>query len=90
VQEALMNVRRHAQASKVSIKVSSSKDKLKIEIKDDGVGFDVEKVSKSTEHFGLLAMEERAKLVRGKITIKSKPGKGTTIKGVFPLKVAAS
>jgi signal transduction histidine kinase len=35
-------------------------------------------------------MEERAKLVRGKITIKSKPGKGTTIKGVFPLKVAAS
>jgi PAS domain S-box-containing protein len=90
IQEALMNVRKHAQASKVSIKVSYSKDKLKIEIKDNGVGFDVEKVSKSTEHFGLLAMEERAKLVGGKITVKSKPGKGTVIKGVFPLKVAAS
>jgi two-component system sensor histidine kinase DegS len=86
IQEALMNVRKHAQASEVSIKVSSSKDKLKIEIKDNGVGFDVEKASKSTGHFGLLAMEERAKLVGGKITVKSKLGKGTVIRGVFPLK----
>jgi signal transduction histidine kinase len=88
VQESLMNVRKHSQATEVSINIFVSKDKLHVEIKDNGVGFDLKKASKkSSRQFGLLSMQERAKLIHGKLTIKSTPGKGTSIKGAFPLPV---
>lgn len=85
IQEALMNVQKHANATKVCVGISSSKGGLKIQIIDNGVGFNPRSVSrKTTKHYGLLTMKERAGLLGGKLTISSKPGKGTIIKGFFP------
>lgn len=87
VQETLMNVHKHSRATKLSIKFSTLKERVKIEIKDNGVGFDKEILSKtSVGHYGLLAMKERARFVGGELTITSELGKGTTVKGLFPYK----
>lgn len=86
IQEALMNVRKHAKATEVSVKISTSKGELKTEVKDDGLGFNPKTVSKKvTNHYGLLTMAERARLVGGKLTISSRLGKGTIIKAILPL-----
>lgn len=85
IQEALMNVRKHAQATRVSIKISVFKNKLKMEIKDDGVGFNLKLfLKKNTRHYGILTMQERAQLIDGTLIVMSKPGKGTIVKGFFP------
>jgi len=87
IQEALMNVRKYAEARNVWVKFSLSKNQLEVEIKDDGRGFELEKISQSSEgHFGLLTMKERARILKGKLLVQSKPGEGTTIKAIFPLR----
>jgi PAS domain S-box-containing protein len=86
IQEALMNVQKHADATEVSVKMTASKGKLRIEVKDNGIGFVPKSVSlRTTQHYGLLTMQERARLIGGEFTLSSRPGKGTTIRGVFPL-----
>lgn len=90
IQEALMNIRKHAQATEVfvRIKVSDDKRELIVEVGDNGVGFDAEEVSsKTVGQFGLLSMKERARISGGRLSVESKPGQGTVIKGVFPLEV---
>ncbi|MCK4250879.1 PAS domain S-box protein [candidate division WOR-3 bacterium] len=85
IQEALMNVRKHAQATRVSIKISVFKNKLKMEVKDDGVGFNLKLfLKKNTRHYGILTMQERAQLIDGELTVTSRSGKGTIVKGFFP------
>ncbi len=86
IQEALMNVRKHAQATRVSIKISVFKNKLKMEIKDDGVGFNLKLfLKKNTRHYGILTMQERAQLIDGELSVTSRSGKGTIVRGFFPL-----
>ena len=86
IQEALMNVQKHADATEVSVKLTASKGKLRIEVKDNGIGFDPKSISsKMTQHYGLLTMQERARLIGGELTLSSRHSKGTTIRGVFPL-----
>ncbi len=86
VQEALMNIRKHAKATMISVKMSSLKNKLVVEIKDNGAGFDTELASeKTTGHYGLLSMKERANLNGGELTVNSKLGKGTIVKASFLL-----
>lgn len=82
-----MNIRKHADAKNVWVRLSLSKNQLEVEVRDDGEGFELKKVDESTaSHFGIRIMRERAKLLRGKLFVNSKPGKGTTVKAVFPLK----
>jgi len=78
VQEALTNVVRHAQASRVDVVLTVRDDKLIVIVEDDGIGFDPEAVS-SDEHLGLFGMRERTEMVDGKLIIESASGKGTTI-----------
>lgn len=86
VQEALLNARKHSQARNVWVKIAPKEDLLEIEIKDDGKGFEVEKLkSAQLGHFGLLTMKERAKILNGKLLIESEPGKGTNVKLLLPL-----
>lgn len=86
-QEALMNARKHANASNIWVNVSTHKNFIEIEVIDDGKGFDQEKIKKSQlAHFGLMTMEERAKISGGKLFIKSQPGKGTKVKAILPIK----
>jgi signal transduction histidine kinase len=51
---------------------------LTLVVHDDGVGFDIEKVNKSSQ-FGLIGMQERAQLIGGELNVTSKPGHGTTV-----------
>ena len=86
IQEALMNVQKHADATEVFIKLTASRGKLRIKVKDNGIGFDPKSISsKMIRHYGLLTMRERAHLIGGELTLSSHRGKGTTIIGVFPL-----
>jgi signal transduction histidine kinase len=88
VQEALINVRKHAQATKVFVEIIRvGENNIEVVVRDNGVGFDVGEVSQQVVgHYGLLTMQERAKLINGQLFIESKPGEGTVIRGVFPLK----
>lgn len=77
-QEALTNIVRHAQASRVDVMLTVHDKKLVVMIADDGNGFDLEKVPDSG-HLGLFGMRERAEMIGGQLLIESKPGKGTTV-----------
>lgn len=83
-QEALNNVVRHANATHVSIQLIGAPDRLTLQIKDDGKGFDASAISKKFDqnrsHWGLLGMFERAALIGAECHIDSEPGKGTCVK----------
>ncbi len=78
-QEAIANVVSHAGAKKLMAKLEFAGGKVVLIVKDDGAGFDMEKVDKAT-HFGLTGMREHAQLIGGKLNITSQPGAGTTIR----------
>jgi len=75
VQEALHNCSRHAQATKVRIRVQQEPNRLSLSIQDDGQGFDV----RQTKGLGLLGIEERVARLGGKCEIHSAPGSGTIV-----------
>lgn len=77
-QEALANAAKHAKAKKVQIVVWTTNERALLEIKDDGRGFDLEKMQTSIGH-GLANMQTRTHAVGGDIEISSVPGEGTTI-----------
>ncbi len=86
VQEALCNVRKHAQASHALIKVSSAEGKVTIIVEDDGKGFDVEKVSKTDwTKCGLRNIKERADSIHSNLNIESWPESGTRITLCIPV-----
>ena len=80
VQEALSNIRKHAQASEVLIDFSHQSDGIKLKIQDNGVGFDTQiNKEKQGHHIGLSIMQERIAQIQGQISLESAPGKGTRI-----------
>ncbi len=88
IQEALGNIVRHAKAKNVTVGFAFLKDTLKVRIIDDGIGFDVQKVTDVKERprgLGILGMRERTGLINGSMSISSQPGKGTEITIVIPL-----
>ncbi len=80
-QEALTNIARHAQATQATLTLSESNGTMRLEIRDDGVGFDADAPSRHApgSGLGLLGMRERVALVGGRCTIESQPGQGTRI-----------
>jgi signal transduction histidine kinase len=78
-QEALVNVRKHAQASNVSLSIRPENRGVRVRIEDDGVGFDVEHSTARPGHLGLSAMQERAVLTGGWCRLTSVPGAGTIV-----------
>ncbi len=83
VQEALTNVVKHADASRVSILVVQTGSSVTAVIEDDGQGFDATVTRQDA--LGLTGMRERAALVRGKVAVESSPGSGTTVRVEVPL-----
>ncbi len=77
-QEALANIAKHAHAKKAEVHLWTSRDRVLLEITDDGRGFDTKKMSMMLGH-GLSNMQVRAKKVGGDVEITSSPDKGTTI-----------
>jgi signal transduction histidine kinase len=86
-QEALTNVARHAQASRVELSIEKVDGAVCMKIKDNGKGFPAERVfhAKKNQRLGLLGMRERLEMVGGNFTIQSVQGKGTTITAQIPL-----
>ncbi|MCB2039422.1 MAG: ATP-binding protein, partial [Rhodoferax sp.] len=93
VQEALTNVVRHAQARHVHVAIRlESPDQLQVQIRDDGVGFDVAAMRRRASEgnsIGVLGMQERATLVGGQLTITSAPGQGCTVTVACPIRTVA-
>jgi len=86
-QEALSNVINHANANKVKVRLYSQHRTIKLNICDDGKGLDVKKALGGTKvkGIGLRGMQERAKSLNGRFTIKSTPDKGTEIMVTLPI-----
>jgi NarL family two-component system sensor histidine kinase YdfH len=79
VQESLVNVARHAQASQVSIQVQTGEDELKVVVQDNGRGFDVAESMLQPECRGLSDMHARARRIGGHLRLESIPGSGTRL-----------
>ncbi len=80
IQEALTNVRKHAQASHVDVHLQNQMDSFIIQIKDNGIGFYASDLSEDTDsHFGTLIMRERAECIGGELQIDSSPSLGTAV-----------
>jgi len=91
VQEGLSNIRKHANAKHVKIRIVASFPNIIIRIEDDGKGFDVEKRQLTAQYekrMGLQSMEERAMLLGGKMSIQSRLEWGTRIFIEFPYKLS--
>ena len=87
-QEALSNVRHHSKAKRVTVDLSYDTDAVRLLVSDDGVGFDPS-VSSSTPSptgggFGMTSMRERARLIGGRIEVRSAPGMGTRVDAEVP------
>ncbi len=83
VQEALTNVARHAEASRVDITWQQQANEIDLKIVDNGKGFDPS-TPRAGSGFGLLGMSERGRDLRGHLSIDSQPGHGTRIELRFP------
>jgi PAS domain S-box-containing protein len=88
IQEGLSNIRKHADADHATILLMGSSPNIILRIEDNGRGFDVkeqELLSVATKRLGILSMQERVKLLQGKMTIQSQSMKGTRIFIKIPL-----
>ena len=88
VQEALLNVARHAGAEDVLVQIAAGEKTLLIEIEDDGRGFDPKSVvapSETGRGLGLLGMRERVEILGGKMSLDSAPGDGTHVAFEIPI-----
>jgi len=89
INEALNNISKYAQAQNVWIQLSKNERELKLVIRDDGVGFNVEEASNDkvrSSGYGLGNMQKRVSRVKGHIVIQSKPGAGTMIEVRIPFR----
>ena len=84
VEEALTNVARHAEASKIDVTAQLCGTQLEVTVRDDGRGIPEERID-SPESFGLFGMRERAHLCQGTVRISRNDGPGTTVVVRVPL-----
>jgi signal transduction histidine kinase len=83
-QEALANVAKHARARAVSVVLSRDGSQVTLVVKDNGRGFDPSRVAAYEGH-GLRNMEARTRMLGGRLSVESEPGKGTTVKVSVPI-----
>lgn len=93
VREALNNVAKHAQATRIGLTLSYMEDLITVDVRDDGVGFNTAvrlsaAVPRSTAGtdggFGLAGMRQRVQRLSGQLVIESQPGEGTAVSASFP------
>ncbi len=91
-QESLSNVRRHAGASCVEVRLAAAGERLVVSIRDDGIGFDVDAANQAradadgsgSAGFGLIGMRERAALLGGELRVQAVRGRGTSVTITIP------
>ena len=84
-QEALRNGIIHGQARHLSVSIMRSDEHVDLVVVDDGHGFDVSAMRETGEGLGLVSIEERARLVGGRVDFRSVPGRGTTVRVHCPV-----
>ena len=84
VQEAVNNVIRHAQARYVGVTLNRTRERVTLQVVDDGRGFDAQ-LPRSGGHVGLWSMRERVEQLGGQFDVRSAPGRGTVVTAVIPL-----
>ncbi|MHB8628814.1 MAG: sensor histidine kinase [Aggregatilineales bacterium] len=85
VTEGLANIARHAHASHVDVSVEVREQQILIQVRDDGIGFNPAAIGQHKGHYGLLGLQERARLVGGSLEIESDAGTGTTLQLRLPV-----
>ncbi|MGE5418456.1 MAG: ATP-binding protein [Acidobacteriota bacterium] len=90
LQESLTNIHKHAEADRVEVKAYIEDSQVTLSVKDNGKGFDKDKVQQDKPDrlrggYGLMGINERVELVKGKIEVESEPGQGTVIRVQIPL-----
>jgi signal transduction histidine kinase len=85
-QEALTNVGKHADATRVGVTLSLLDDRVLLDVRDDGRGFDLDATREHTS-FGLIAMRQRLAALGGTLEVESRPGAGTAISASLPVPV---
>jgi len=84
-QEALANVRKHANASRVHVRLTQQDGGYLVQVEDDGDGFDAPEMLRSAPgHLGLSSMRERAEMAGGWCKVHGLPGNGTTVEFWVP------
>lgn len=83
-QEALRNIARHAKASTVQLSLALIEDGVRLAVSDDGSGFEYGRQNRGPS-LGHASMQERLRLLHGRLEIESKPGRGTTVVAWVPL-----
>jgi two-component system sensor histidine kinase UhpB len=88
IQESLNNIIKHAHASHANIYVQFEEKNVRINVRDNGIGFDLERTrqqrSTSRPCLGLAGMQERAALLDGSVSVQSRPGYGTEVEALIP------
>jgi signal transduction histidine kinase len=79
-QEALQNALRHADAARLEVDLEAVDGRLRLTVRDDGVGFDPQASGIRSRRLGLTSMEERAEAIGGTLAIESRLGEGTTVR----------
>ncbi len=86
MQEALQNVRRHAEAKTVRVSTRIEDDAWTLEVVDDGRGFDIDAVNaRGRRSFGLQFMRDRAELIGARFEVRSRPSEGTAVRLAIPV-----
>ena len=90
VRELLMNTTKHARSHTASVRMQQESGSLRIEVRDEGVGFDLEgdiqaPISSKSSKFGLFSIRERMRALGGHFHLKSAPGEGATATLILPL-----
>jgi signal transduction histidine kinase len=83
-QEAITNVVKHAQATTIEVILSYLEQGVQLTIRDNGIGFDLQRVQQRRDNWGLLGMHERASLMGGEFNIVSEPSDGTYVEVYIP------
>lgn len=83
--EAINNAVKYAECKNLYIQITVNKNMLEVDIKDDGVGFEVSEKGKGLGGNGMQSMQARAKAIGGKLTIESTKGEGTRVLLILPL-----
>lgn len=85
-QEALTNVRRHAKATEIEVRLESSSEAIEMIVKDNGTGFELEDLAEAPPGYhGLNIIKERAETLGGDFSISTAPGEGTALMVSLPL-----
>ncbi|MBA9004462.1 GAF domain-containing sensor histidine kinase [Thermomonospora cellulosilytica] len=88
-QEAVANCLRHARATGVHLLLEHDADRVRLRVSDDGAGFSIQDVfapGRRPDSYGLRGMAERAELLGGRVHVSSRPGGGTTVEALVPLR----